>query len=93
MKMISKTLATTAAICFAFGSTAATAQQSAAASTCAGQAAGCVLPVEGTPPVAVEPVEESAGLGWLLPALLAAAAIVGAILLLDDDDDDLPESP
>ena len=63
---------------------------SASANPCAGQQAGCVLPVEA--PVVAAPVEtavvaESGGIGWLLPALLAAAAIVGAILLLDDDDD------
>lgn len=63
---------------------------SASANPCVGQQAGCVLPVETTPvATTTQPamVEESTGMGWLLPALLAAAAIVGAILLLDDDDD------
>lgn len=70
----------------------ANAAPTAGAVACSSGQAGCVLPIEPAPaatPVAAEPVyEETGGMGWLLPALLAAAAVVGLILILDDDDDE-----
>ena len=78
---------------------------SAAAIACQGGMQGCVLPVgqaappattappaTSTPAPVAEPVVESTGANWLLPALLGLAAVVGAILILDDDDDDEPVS-
>ncbi|GMN12239.1 hypothetical protein [Altererythrobacter sp. MTPC7] len=72
-----------------------------AAVACQGGLQGCVLPVGNAAPApatapapapapapVAEPVVETGGAGWILPALLGIAAIVGAILILDDSDDD-----